>query len=56
MILKIGDLDLDLYGQIDLQTSNIFVLTVKNLTISAITLQLELIFERVNVSDGFENL
>ena len=48
MILKIGDLDLDLYGQIVLQTSNIFVSTVKNLTISAITFQL------VNVSDGFE--
>ena len=30
MILKIGDLDLDLQGQIGLQTSKIFMLTVKH--------------------------
>ena len=29
MILKIGDLDLDLHGQIGFQTSKIFILTVK---------------------------
>ena len=29
-ILKIGDLDLDLQGQIGLQTSKIFILTVKH--------------------------
>ena len=29
MILKIGDLDLDLQGQIGLQTSKIFILTVE---------------------------
>ena len=29
-ILKIGDLDLDLEGQIGLQTSKIFILTVKH--------------------------
>ena len=28
--LKIGDLDLDLKGQIGLQTSEIFILTVKH--------------------------
>ena len=30
MILKIGDLDLDLQGQTGLQTSKIFILTVKH--------------------------
>ena len=30
MILKIGDLDLDLQGQIELQTFKIFILTVKH--------------------------
>ena len=30
MILKLGDLDLDLKGQIGLQTSKIFILTVKH--------------------------
>ena len=30
MVLKIGDLDLDLQGQIGLQTSKIFILTVKH--------------------------
>ena len=30
MILKIGDLDLDLQGQIGLQTSKIVILTVKH--------------------------
>ena len=30
MILKIGDLDLDLQGKIKLQTSKIFILTVKH--------------------------
>ena len=30
MILKIGDFDLDLQGQIGLQTSKIFILTVKH--------------------------
>ena len=30
MILKIGDLDLDLQGQIWLQTFKIFILTVKH--------------------------
>ena len=30
MILKIGDLDLDLQGQIGLQTSKTFILTVKH--------------------------
>ena len=29
MILKIGDIDLDLQGQIGLQTCKIFILTVK---------------------------
>ena len=32
-ILKIGDLDLDLLGQIGLHTSKIFILTVKHLTV-----------------------
>ena len=30
MILKIGDLELDIQGQIGLQTSKIFILTVKH--------------------------
>ena len=30
MVLKIGNLDLDLQGQIGLQTSKFFILTVKN--------------------------
>ena len=30
MILKIGDLDLNLQGQIGLQTTKIFILTVKH--------------------------
>ena len=30
MILKIGNLDFDFQGQIGLQTSNIFILTVKH--------------------------
>ena len=30
MISKLGDLDLDLKGQIGLQTSKIFILTVKH--------------------------
>ena len=30
MILKIGDLDLDLQGQIGLQISKLFILTVKH--------------------------
>ena len=30
MILKIGELDLDLPGQIGLQTSKIYILTVKH--------------------------
>ena len=30
MILKIGDLDLDPHGQIGLQTSKIFISTVKH--------------------------
>ena len=30
MILKISDLDLDLQGQFGLQTSKIFILTVKH--------------------------
>ena len=30
MILKIGDLDLYLQGQIELQTSKIYILTVKH--------------------------
>ena len=30
MVLKLGDLDLDLKGQIGLQTSKIFILTVKH--------------------------
>ena len=30
MILKIGNLDLDLQGQIGLQTSKIYILTVKH--------------------------
>ena len=30
MILKIGDLDLDLQGQIGLQTNKIFIVTVKH--------------------------
>ena len=33
MNLKIGDLDLDFQGQIGLQTSKIFILTVKHSTI-----------------------
>ena len=31
--MKIGDLDLDLLGQIGLQTSKIFILTVKQGTV-----------------------
>ena len=38
MILKIGDLDLDLQGQIGLQTSKIFILSVKHRTTSNFTL------------------
>ena len=30
MILKIGDLDLDVQGQIGLKTSKLFILTVKH--------------------------
>ena len=30
MILKVGDFDLDLQGQIGLQTSEIFIFTVKH--------------------------
>ena len=30
MILKIGELDLDLQGQVGLQTSKFFILTVKH--------------------------
>ena len=33
MILKIGDLDLDLQGKIGLQTSEMFILTVELLQI-----------------------
>ena len=33
MVLQIGDLDLDLQGQIGLQTSKILILTVKPLQI-----------------------
>ena len=33
-IMKIGELDLELQGEIGLQTSKIFVLTVNNLTVS----------------------
>ena len=52
-ILKIGDLDLDLQGQIGLQTSKIFVLTLR---IEAfIILQPELFIDHLNVSDGFAN-
>ena len=50
-ILKIGDLELDLLGQIGLQTSRIFILTVNHSTILNFTFQLELFIEHQNVSN-----
>ena len=55
MILIIGDLDLDLHGQIGLQTSKVLVSTVKNLTVSNFTFRLELFIKHLNVIEGFEN-
>ena len=47
-ILKIGDLDLDLQGQIVLQTS-------KQRAFSNFSFQFELFIEHQNASDWFEN-
>ena len=55
MILKIDGLDLDIQGQIGLQTSNICVLTFKNLTVLNFTFQLALCLDHLLVSDEFEN-
>ena len=54
-ILKVSDLDRDFQGQIGLQTSKIFILTVKHSTASNFIFQLEMFFKHLNVSDGFEN-
>ena len=53
--LKKNDLALDLQYQIGNQASKIFVLTVKNCTVSNFTFQLEPFIEHLIVSDGFEN-
>ena len=55
-ILKVSDFDRDFQGQIGLQTSKIFILTVKHSTASNFIFQLEMFFKHLNVSDGFENL
>ena len=49
-ILNIGDLDLNLHGQIGFQPSKILVLTIKNFIF-----QLELLIDHLNVSDLFAN-
>ena len=54
-ILKIDGLSLDLQGQIGLQTSKIFILTVKHWKVSNFTFQLELLIDHLNVSYDFEN-
>ena len=54
-ILKVSDLDSDFQGQIGLQTSKIFILTVNHSTASNFIFQLEMFFKHLNVSDGFEN-
>ena len=54
-ILKLSDLELDLQGQIGLQTSQIFILSVKHFTASNFTFQLEMFIRYLNISDGFEN-
>ena len=54
-ILKIGGLSVDLQGQIGLQTSKIFISTVKHGTVSNFTSQLELLIDHLNVSYDFEN-
>ena len=54
-ILKVSDLDRDFQGQIGLQTSKIFILTVKHSAASNFIFQLEMFFKHLNVSDGFEN-
>ena len=41
-ILKVSDLDCDFQGQIGLQTSKIFILTVKHSTASNFIFQLEM--------------
>ena len=43
-ILKVSDLDRDFQGQIGLQTSKIFILTVKHSTASNFIFQLEMFF------------
>ena len=48
-ILKIGDLDLHLQGQIGLQTSRIIILTVNHLTVLNFTFQLELCIDQLKV-------
>ena len=53
-ILESGDLDVDLQGQIGLQNSRVFVLTVKNLIVWNFIFQLELFIEHLNILDGFE--
>ena len=55
IILKIGDLGLALKDQIGLQTSRIFILTVKHSTASNFTFLLKLFIKNLNVSDRFEN-
>ena len=54
-ILKVSDPDHDFQGQIGLQTSKIFILTVKHSTASNFIFQLEKVFNPLNVADGFEN-
>ena len=54
-VLKTGDRDLDLQGQIGLRSSKIFILAVKHLTVLNFIFQLELFIEHLNVSDEFEN-
>ena len=55
-ILKIGDLDLHLQGQIGLQTSRIIILTVNHLTVLNFTFQLELCIDQLKVLDFSKNL
>ena len=47
-ILKVSDLDCDFQGQIGLQTSKFFILTVKHSTASNFIFQLEMFFKHLN--------
>ena len=55
MSSKTGDLDLDIQGQIDLETSKTLVLILKSLTIENFILKLNLDIDHLNVSQDFEN-